>query len=485
MNRRTAIGAIAFGGAAALVTARFAIISGRADTKPAITVPRFHLPFKIPPVLEPIKHNNTHDEYEIIQREAELEIIPGHLTKIWGYEGLYPGPTLRVRQDRTAIIRHTNHLSTHTVVHLHGGRTPAESDGFATDMVAPGESRTYTYPNRQRAATLWYHDHAMDSTGENIYRGLAGFYIIEDEEELALPLPKDQFDVPMILQDRTFNSDGSLHYDTNGHIGFEGNVMMVNGVPWPRMDVSTRKYRFRILNGSNARLFNLTLSNGAPFTVVGTDGGLLPEPVITKTLPLAMAERADVVVDFSQLPVGTTLFLLNTREKPDLAQLMRFDVLTREPDDSIVPPRLSDPGFLGRLTSANTRTWTLRASFSFREGPPPIMWTINGRRFDPDRSDAKVPLGETEVWRFRNEAGLRFFGRPHPAHVHLGHFQILERNGKSPLPHEKGWKDTVALEGGEEALVLIRFEQFRGRYMLHCHNLEHEDHAMMTRFDVI
>lgn len=198
-----------------------------------------------------------------------------------------------------------------------------------------------------------------------------------------------------------------------------------------------------------------------------------------------MAERADVIIDFSRYAVGTRIFLLNTREKPELRQLMRFDVVARELDDAGVPSRLSDPGFLTRPTTVNTRTWTLRASFSFREGPPPIMWTINGRRFDPDRSDANVPLGEIERWRFRNEAGLRFFGRPHPAHVHLAHFQILERNGKPALPHEKGWKDTVALEGGEEALVLIRFEQFRGRYMFHCHNLEHEDHAMMSRFDVI
>jgi FtsP/CotA-like multicopper oxidase with cupredoxin domain len=448
-------------------------------------VPRFQLPLRVPTILEPTKRTEIQAEYDIAQREAEQEIFPGRPTKIWGYQGLFPGPTIRVRRDRTAIVRQTNLLPNHTVVHLHGGRTPADSDGFATDTVAPGESRTYMYPNRQRACTLWYHDHAMDRTGENMYRGLAGFYIVEDDEELALPLPKGPFDVPLILQDRTFNADGSLRYDTNGHTGVEGNVMLVNGVPWPRMDVSTRRYRFRILNGSNARLFQLALSNGDPFTLIGTDGGLLPEPVAVKNLPLSMAERVEVVVDFSRYPVGTTLFLLNTREKSELTQLMRFDVVRREPDDTSVPSRLSDPGFHARPTSAHTRAWTLRASFSIRGGPPPIMWTINGQRFDPDRSDAKVPLGEIELWRFRNEAGLRFFGRPHPAHVHLGHFMILERNGKLPLVHERGWKDTVALESGEEVLVMIRFEQFRGRYVLHCHNLEHEDHAMMSRFDVV
>lgn len=257
MNRRTALGVITFGGAAALVATRFATIRARADSKPTIVVPRFEMPLKIPAILEPTRRTESHDEYEIVQREAEREILPAHATKIWSYQGVFPGPTIRARRNRTAVVHHTNHLSTHTVVHLHGGRTPADSDGFATDMVAAGESRTYTYPNRQRACTLWYHDHAMDRTGENVYRGLAGFYIIEDDEELSLPLPKGRFDVPLIFQDRTFDADGSLHYDTNGHIGFEGNVMLVNGVPWPRMEVSTRKYRFRILNGSNARIFSI------------------------------------------------------------------------------------------------------------------------------------------------------------------------------------------------------------------------------------
>ena len=485
MRRRTAIGLIALGGASAIAT-RFAVSRAGASARgtPAVTVPRFELSLKVPPVLEPTARTGTQDEYDIVQREAEQEIVPGHITKIWGYQGCFPGPTIRVRRNRTAVVRHTNRLSIHTVVHVHGGVTPADSDGFTMDMVKPGESRTYTYPNRQRACTLWYHDHAMDRTGENIYRGLAGFYMIEDEEELALPLPRGPFDIPLLLQDRSFNADGSLHYDTARHMGFEGDVMLVNGVPWPRMDVSTRKYRFRVLNGSNARFFQLSLSNGDPLNLIGTDGGLLPEPVPLKAFPLSMAERAEVIIDFSRYAPGTKVFLLNTREKPELAQLMRFDVGKREADDAKVPARLTDPGFLDRPKTPNIRTWEFRAGFSFSEGPPPIVWTINGKRFDPDRSDAQIRLGEIELWRFRNEAPLRFLGQPHNAHVHLAHFQILERNGKQLMAHERGWKDTVTLEKGEEALVMLRFEQFRGRYLLHCHNLEHEDHAMMSRVDV-
>jgi len=325
----------------------------------------------------------------------------------------------------------------------------------------------------------------MDRTGENIYRGLAGFYIISGEEEAALPLPNGPFDVPLLLQDRAFNADGSLHYGTDGGMGFQGDVMLLNGVPWPRMDISTRKYRSRVLNGSNARIFQLALSNGGPLTLIGTDGGLLPEPVALRTLPLSMAERAEVIIDFARCEPGTQVFLLNTLEKPELARLMRFDVRKRELDDAKIPSRLCEPGFLDLSKAATTRTWSFRANLDLRAGPPPIVWTINGRRFDPERSDANIPLGEIELWRFRNESALRFIGRPHNAHVHLAHFQILERNGKPPLAHERGWKDTVALDKAEEVLVKLRFEQFRGRYMLHCHNLEHEDHSMMSRFDIV
>ena len=484
MKRRTALGLIAIGGASAVAT-RFVVGHGAKERAHTITVPRFELPLRIPSVLEPTRRTDTQDEYEIVQRESEQEIVPGHISKIWGYQGCFPGPTIRVRRDRAAVVRHTNRLSAHTVVHLHGGVTPAESDGFAMDMVMPGESRMYTYPNRQRASTLWYHDHAMDRTGENIYRGLAGFYIIEDEEEAALSLPQVPFDVPLLLQDRSFEADGSLHYDSDRHRGFKGDVLLINGVPWPRMEVATRKYRFRILNGSNARLFALALSNGDPLTLIGTDGGLLPEAVPVRTLPLSMAERAEVIIDFAHHAPGDKVFLLNTRENGDFAPVMRFDVAKREADDTRIPSRLSDPGFLDRPKNANERTWTFHATLNPHEGPPPIVWTLNGKRFDPDRSDAKVSLNEIEHWRFRNERTLLVLGRPHPAHVHLAHFQILERNGKPPLPHERGWKDTAALGPGEEVLVMIRFEQFRGRYMLHCHNLEHEDHAMMSRFDVI
>jgi spore coat protein A, manganese oxidase len=206
MKRRTVLGLGALGTAS--IAARVANVHGRASERraSALTVPRFELPLKVPPVLEPTARTANPDAYQIVQCEAEHEILPGQSTKIWGYQGFFPGPTIRARRNRTLTVRHANRLPGHTVVHLHGGVTPAESDGFAMDMVMRGESRTYTYPNRQRACTLWYHDHAMDRTGENINRGLAGFYIVEDDEELTLPLPRGPFDVSLLLQDRAFNA---------------------------------------------------------------------------------------------------------------------------------------------------------------------------------------------------------------------------------------------------------------------------------------
>ncbi len=490
MNRRKALGLIASGGAAAaLVPAGCSIVHGLAGNPPGGGTPpgggkpsgsRFSVPLRIPPVLNPTSSSSTQDEYDIVQSVASQEILPGQTTTIWGYNGIFPGPTIRVKKGRTAVVRHTNRLSTDTVVHLHGGMTPSDSDGFPTDMVMPGQTRAYTYPNQQRACTLWYHDHAMDQTGQNIYMGLAGFYIIDDDEELALPLPKGQFDVPLLLQDRLFNPDGSLLYNTFGNTGVQGDVMVVNGVAWPYFQVAPGKYRFRILNGANARPFGLALSNGSPFILIGTDGGLLPAPVSITNLPIAMAERVDVVIDFSTIPVGTSVYLINTLEQPSLQQLMRLDVTGSAPNDASVPAQLSNPGFLTRPANATTRNWYLGPSFG--GGQSGVMWTINGQEFDPNRSDASVPLGEIEFWRFFNNPASKML---HPAHMHLAHFQILERNGGPPLPHETGWKDTVALQPGEEVLVMLRFDQFRGRYLFHCHNLEHEDHSMMSRFDVV
>ena len=455
---------------------------------PGLQTQRFQRPLPVPPALTPVRTDATTDYYEITQKEADVEILPGLRTRIWGYNGMLPGPTIQARRGRRVVVRHVNRLSVPTVVHLHGGVTPSASDGFPTDMVAPGQYETYVYPNVGRAATLWYHDHAMDHTGRNIYMGLSGFYLLHDDEEASLRLPDGPYDVPLLIQDRLFSSNGQFVYDTFRHLAAKGGTILVNGAAWPRMEVSGRKYRFRFLNGSNATPLRLALSSGQPLLQIATDGGLLPAPVLCPDIPLAMAERVEAVVDFSIYPIGTRVILQNLNSKEISGeysgQIMCFDVVQRGQDDSLVPSRLRDFTSIDRRSAVRTREFTFSGNPSF--GLPPVVdWKINGQHFDPNRPIAAPQYGDVEIWHIRNNKFLGLLGLIHPVHIHLVNFQIIERNGGPPRLHERGWKDTVAVDRDEDVKILMRFAGYRGRYLIHCHNLEHEDHSMMARFDVV
>jgi FtsP/CotA-like multicopper oxidase with cupredoxin domain len=330
----------------------------------------------------------------------------------------------------------------------------------------------------------------MDQTGRNLFMGLAGFYIVEDEREQSLPLPRGQYDVPLLIQDRRFNSDGSLQYWPDSVFGAITDTILVNGVPWPHFEVSARRYRFRILNGSNGKFFRLALSSGQPVLQIATDGGLLPAPVKVNEIRLAMAERVEVIVDFSPYPVGSQLFLKNTIDpNGDLANqgalnegLLRFDVVGKGHDDSAVPLRLAEVAKIPLPEPVRTRTLVFTRSSS--EGSD-ARWAINGKEFSADVPIATVHFDDVEIWRILNHTFHEPHSILHPVHLHLVNFQILERNGRPPLAYETGWKDTVALATGEEVRIIARFGGYRGRYLLHCHNLEHEDRGMMARFDVI
>jgi FtsP/CotA-like multicopper oxidase with cupredoxin domain len=447
------------------------------------SAPEFRVALPIPPVLAPVRVDATTDYYAIVQREAWSEIIPGVRTRIWGYNGSFPGPTIKARRGRTTVVVHTNNLSIPTVVHLHGGVTRPDSDGFPTDTMAPGESRPFEYGNTGRPATLWYHDHSWPDSGRNLYMGLAGFYLLEDAAPCDGRLPHGPHDIPLMLQDRAFTGDGELAYDHRGHHGATGSMMLVNGAPWPVLEVGARKYRFRILNASNAIPVRLALSTHQPLVQIATDQGLLGAPVTLSTIGLAMAERVEVVIDFSRYPVGSRVVLENRRGKGPLARIMRFDVVRTERDDSMVPPNLATLEQLRPEQAARTRTFVFGGKPTLGV-PPGVRWVINGESFDPLRVDAEAPLGDIEVWRFLSRG---FLGRTmmHPVHTHLAPFQVLRRNGQAPLRREGGWKDTVAIEDGEEVEVIMRWSGYRGRYLLHCHNLEHEDHSMMARIDVV
>ena len=475
LNRRQLL----VGGSSALLHSAMA---GAAAAHVHQAVRKFRSPLPIPPVLQPVRSDGTADYYEIAQCEASVEILPGIRTRIWGYNGLFPGPTIEAGRGRTTVVTHKNDLGVPTVAHLHGGVTRPESDGFPTDTVAPGQARAHHYGNTGRPATLWYHDHSWTGTGRNLYMGLAGFYLLKEESEVEERLPHGPYDIPLMLQDRAFTADGELSYSHQGHRGAEGRVILVNGAPWPVLEVAARKYRFRILNASNATPVRLALSSHQPLIQIGADQGLLATPTILSTIGLAMAERVEVVIDFSVYPVGTRIVLQNRRGGGGLRELMRFDVVRTERDSSGVPSRLAKFEPIERSQAIRTRSFVFGGRPTL-DVPPGVQWVINGEPFNPMRVDADPGLGDIEVWRFVNRG---FLSRTmmHPVHTHLVPFQILSRNGRMPLRQERGWKDTVSIDDGEEVEVILHWTGYRGRYLLHCHNLEHEDHSMMARVDV-
>jgi spore coat protein A len=446
------------------------ITDGLAPSPPVIP---FQAAFRTPPVLAPTRADADTDYYEITMRPAVVEILPGRPTTIWGFNGEFPGPTIKARSGRRVVVRQTNDLpDAKPSIHLHGGHVEPGSDGYPTDVIARGTAKDYVYPNRQIASTLSYHDHEMHQTGRNVYMGLFGAYLIEDDIEAGLNLPSGAYDVPLIIQDRAFRVDGSLLYSPDTMHGAMGDVILVNGVAQPRFEVANRKYRLRILNGSNARDYELALSSGQPFVQIATDGGLLPRPVRRTTIPLFPFERVEVVVDFSEVPVGSQVILRNESEVGRTGQLMLFDVARQEADPSSVPPDLRPLERLEEGSASATRDFAL--------GMQMMNWVINDQHFDPVRVDAAPRLGATEIWRFQNRSMM-----PHPMHVHLNMFQILDRNGTPPSAEESGWKDTVAVASDETVRVIVRFTDYSGLYMVHCHNLEHEDAGMMAQFEVI
>jgi FtsP/CotA-like multicopper oxidase with cupredoxin domain len=318
----------------------------------------------------------------------------------------------------------------------------------------------------------------MDYTGPQVYRGLTGFHLVHDDEEDALPLPKGERDIPLMLVDRAFEADGSLRYPSlpNGPgveedylEGVMGDVILVNGAPWPVLEVDAARYRFRILNAANARRFRLSM--GAPFIQIGSDGGLLEKPVSHNELDIAQGERFDVVVDFSAYPPGTELTVHNGFGSDSTADVMRFRVGRRVADDSRVPDRLSQIERLDPAKAVRIREWRFRRGR--RDGRE--EWQINGAPFDHHSASAMPRLGDIEIWRLSTDVH-------HPIHVHLDPFQVIKRHRDGPGPYDAGWKDTVDIGPADIVDVAVRFTDYTGRYLLHCHNLEHEDMAMMTAF---
>ncbi|WP_104044932.1 multicopper oxidase family protein [Arthrobacter sp. ZGTC412] len=501
--------AMQIGGIGIIGAFGLAVPLGSVDAKSASRLAARNMPkpyqrtLTVPPVLSPSKttvdadgHKRHH--YRIEQKLSSANIVPGLRTPILGYNGTFPGPTIKVNQgDRITLMMDNVLPLLHpqwgyrldTSTHLHGSASLPQFDGYANDLTGLGYCKDYEYPNFQPARTLWYHDHAVHNTSQSVYSGLAGHYHLHDEVERSL-LPQGKFDVPLTISDAMFAADGSLGYDDNTHSGLWGDVILVNGAPWPVMKVQRRIYRFRVLNASISRSYRFSLSTGDPVTMVATDGGLMPSAQQVTSWRHSSAERYEILIDFSKYPAGKRVELRNASNKNNVdydytGRVMAFDV-TDEPVDTsgpaakVMPTLLTSSTTMSLKTSESVKTRRMRVK---RDGD---IWTFGGMTWDEvvESGYRKVladpDLDDVEIWEIENSSGGWF----HPVHIHLVDFQILSRNGKAPFNYERGPKDVVYVGEGETVRLLMKFEHHRGRYMIHCHNLPHEDHDMMAQFSV-
>ena len=510
-------------------------------------------------------------ELKAVQRD--LSILPGSKTKVWVYEGKlikgnkeallplqgsYLGPIIKVRKGQKVRIRFQNDLPEESIVHWHGMHVPERYDGHPQDVIDSGETYIYEYEVMNRAGTYWFHPHPHGRTGPQVYNGLAGLLLVTDEEEQQLNLPQGEFDLPVVIQDRTFDDNNQLVYLENGQMGrmtgFLGNRILINGRPEQRLNLKAGcKYRLRLLNGSNSRIYKLAWEDGSPVTVFGMDGSLLNAPKELSYLMLGPAKRADVWLDLTNKPEGTELTMKNTSfplelmsggmmgnggmmegAKSFLPQGSEYPVFTvlanaSGSNDYTLPRQLAQPDYIDPSTARNLNA---PRQFTFAMGH--MEWTINGRTWETTEvaDEETVKLGSTEVWELINGGGMmdndddgggmmdghgmmgdggmmggendmmnnqgmmgNMMQMPHPIHIHQVQFNILERNVTDVDPQlwdavkdgfvDEGWHDTVLLMPGMSAKVIMQFKDFKGLFVYHCHNLEHEDMGMMRNFKIV
>lgn len=485
-------------------------------------------PLPLPTILQPTGKRPNPDNpaeqlpyYRVAMRpfEAKLhrDLKP---TRLWGYASSSPGPAFETRSNQGLLVDWVNELpeahflpidhkihgaeadkpQVRTVVHLHGAKAPPDSDGYPDNWFVPGKSALCHYPNRQEAAMLWYHDHALGINRLNVFAGLFGAFIVRDEFEDGLNLPRGKYEIPLVLVDRVLDPDGQLNYPVSDNPKSPwvpevfGNAILVNGKLFPYVEVEPRRYRFRVLNGANGRFFHLTLSGehgtGVTFHQIGTDQGLLSAPVPLKLLAIAPGERADLIVDFSNL-AGTNAILKN-----DNLNVMQFRVAQKGAlNESALPQKLRAVPRIPESSALKTRMLTLVEVDDLVQRP--VTMLLNNAHWDMPVTENPV-LDTVEIWNLIN-----LTDDAHPIHLHLVRFQILDRRpfnvgtywvhnevkytGQAVLPEpgELGWKDTVRADPGMVTRIIVKFEGFTGRYVWHCHILEHEDNEMMRPFDVI
>mgnify|MGYP000002915724 FL=1 len=487
----------------------------------------------VPSVREPDGTRDGVDFYDVKLEEFEQQLHPDlPPTTVWGFDGSYPGPTFDVQAGEPIKVRYDNsrlpsdHLfgvdtsiggtqssdyddydgevpEVRNAIHIHGANIRSMDDGQSTSWKSPDGVAGPGYvknvqdvPNTQSRGTLLYHPHALGITRQNVYAGLAGVYLLRDEDEEALNLPEGEYEVPLLVQDREFNADGSLSYPSQWTSEFTGDTAVVNGAVWPYMEVEPRRYRFRVVNASNARAYDFSLRNDSadsatdvPAMYQIASGHEFLEDVVEigpsgamDSLWLTAFERGEIIVDFSE-HAGETLTLTNDAD--DISEVVQFRVADTTVDDPTADPTTLDlpqPTSYDPDEARMTRSNTLGIDTSSDADPVP-RHVLNGKGMLDDGVTGRPHLGTTEVWEFENNSG-----QTHPIHMHLVKFRVIGRGPDGtddPDPNERGPKDIVRVEDGETVRVVTEFENYVGKYPWHCHMLEHEDHEMMRMFEVI
>lgn len=462
------------------------MMPGMENIGPAVTEVSFSTPLRFPETIT--------ESGQLTAKSVTESILPGKNARVLGYRSGMLGPTIRIQNGSDVSLRFANNLNEESNIHWHGLLVPADMDGHPTQLVSAGGSFTYSFRLNQAANMAWYHPHPHEKTGKQANLGLAGMIIVETAAERALNLPSGNYELPLVIQDKRLDASGSPSYNPDMNdvmIGYMGETITVNGVGGAFQNVSTRMYRLRIVNGSNGRIYNLALSNDAPFWLIGSDGGLLSAPEQVTALLLSPGERADLLVDFSKVAVGTDVFLKSntfggaSSQGGQAFNILKFNINKTETDPFQMPASLSTVTPLSTASATKTRLFDIGISMESMSGMKGMnmrgMHTISGKTYVASRIDETVKLGDTEIWEFNNAKG----DEPHPMHLHGTFFQVISRvGGRNTLyASEKGWKDTVLVMPGERVRIIAQFNK-PGTFVFHCHNLEHEDDGMMLNFKV-
>ncbi len=445
------------------------IISVSAEAQPLLRIDNFngiyapgdttHYPLYIPAIVSP-------SALTLTAAQGTSKLGGGNISTSWTYNNSLPGPTILANRGDSVSVLLRNNLAQPSIIHWHGMLVNTENDGHPKFAIASGSSYQYNYRIKNRAALNWYHPHPDGLTGEQVFNGLAGGFIIRDAEEAVLNLPSGNYEIPLVLRDATLDNNGNIKYAASGG-GMFGREPLVNGTLRPYLNVERAVYRFRVLCGTNARVFNLTLTEGISFKLIGNDGGLLPISSNQTQITMSSGERLDILIDFRTVANGTNILMRDANADWELLQFRVNSASVINYTGNLSPTSVVVP----LANPDTTRTFSFDA-----------MSKINGREYEMDRIDWTARFNHVEKWVFISNGN-----GPHMAHVHGASFQVISRTGgrNQVFAWETGWKDVVLVNDNETVSVLVKFDEYAGEYLMHCHNLEHEDMGMMANFLVV